>query len=511
GRLTFTAEGPLQSDLRVKAQITARGLDAAAEGTARYVDGAVTGTLRTTVKEADLRPLFGVSQSVLARFSGDMTLAKDRLTLASATGTVAGANLRGRAAIGRALPHSIDAYIDADDINAAAIVAALTGWPEAAVRGDAQSNLWAWPVDPFARGLAADYRGKVVLRSQRAAVTPAWLMRELRATLTLGDAEAKITDLSGGVSGGRVAGTVSLQRGGEGLRADVQMKLTDADAAMLLPAAARPPVSGRVGLDVALTGTGLSPNALVGSLAGSGKVVVDGAQFGALDPHAFEAVMRAADRGLPLDAIRVRDFMSKALDGGQLPVRHAEGALDVASGQVRLQNLTADADGAALAVSGNLDLTQGLIDARLVLTGKADLAGSKPDVFMGLRGPLGAATRTIDVSALSGWLTLRNVDIQAKKLEAIEAAQQKPEAPPIAPSPEIPALMKSEPTPAPPAASHSVAPSAPPLPPAQTIAPAPRPAEPRPRAAQPSPQPPAAAQQQRPAARPPLQLVPQQN
>lgn len=510
GRLTFTAEGPLQSDLRVKAQITARGLDAAAEGTARYVEGAVTGALRTTVKEADLRPLFGVPQSVPARFSGDMTLAKDRLTLAAATGTVAGANLRGRAAIGLALPHSIDADIDADDINAAAIVAALTGWPEAAGRGDAQTSLWSWPVDPFARGLAADYRGKVVLRSQRATVTPAWLMRELRATLMLGDAEAKVTDLSGSVAGGRVAGTIALQRGGEGLRADVQMTLTDADAAMLLPAAARPPVSGRVGLDVALSGTGLSPNALVGSLAGSGKVTLDGAQFAALDPRAFEAVMRAADRGLPLDAIRVRDFMSKALDGGQLPVRHAEGALEVASGQVRLQNLAADADGAALAVSGNLDLTQGQIDARLVFTGKADLAGSKPDVFMGLRGPLGAATRTIDVSALSGWLTLRNVDIQAKKLEAIEAAQ-KPEAPPIAPSPEIPALMKSEPTTSSPAATHSVAPSAPPLPPAQTIAPAPRPAEPRPRAAQPTPQAPPAAQPQRPVARPPLQLVPQQN
>lgn len=510
GRLTFAAEGPLQSDLRVKAQITARGLDAAAEGTARYVDGAVTGALRTTVKEADLRPLFGVPQSVPARFSGDMTLAKGRLTLAAATGTVAGANLRGRAAIGLALPHSIDADIDADDINAAAIVAALTGWPEAAGRGDAQTSLWSWPVDPFARGLAADYRGKVVLRSQRATVTPAWLMRELRATLMLGDAEAKVTDLSGSVAGGRVAGTIALQRGGEGLRADVQMTLTDADAAMLLPAAARPPVSGRVGLDMALSGTGLSPNALVGSLAGSGKVTLDGAQFAALDPRAFEAVMRAADRGLPLDAIRVRDFMSKALDGGQLPVRHAEGALEVASGQVRLQNLTADADGAALAVSGNLDLTQGQIDARLVFTGKADLAGSKPDVFMGLRGPLGAATRTIDVSALSGWLTLRNVDIQAKKLEAIEAAQ-KPEAPPIAPSPEIPALMKSEPTTSSPAATHSVAPSAPPLPPAQTIAPAPRPAEPRPRAAQPTPQAPPAAQPQRPVARPPLQLVPQQN
>lgn len=519
GRLTFAAEGPLQSDMRVKAQIVARGLDAAAEGNARYTDGAVTGALRATVKEADLRPLFGAPQSVPARFSGDMTLAKDRVTLASVSGTVAGANLRGRAAIGLALPHSLDADLDADDINAAAIVAALTGWPDAARGGTQTGNVWAWPVDPFARGLAADYRGKVVLRSQRATVTPAWLMRELRATLTLGDAEAKVSDLSGSVAGGRVAGTVSLKRGGEGLRADVQMKLTDADAAMLLPAAARPPVNGRIGLDVTLSGTGLSPNALVGSLAGSGKVTLDGGQFAALDPHAFEAVMRAADRGLPLDAIRVRDFMGKALDNGQLPVRHAEGALDVASGQVRLQNLTVDADGAALAVSGNLDLTQGMIDARLVFTGKADLAGSKPDVFMGLRGPLGAATRTIDVSALSGWLTLRNVDIQAKKLEAIEAAQQKPAVPPepkpMAPSPEIAPLMKSEPTPPAPAQS------APPLPPAQTIAPAPKPADPR--AAEPRPRvapqaPPAqqapaqhAPAPQRPAPRAPLQLVPQQN
>ena len=45
-------------------------------------------------------------------------------------------------------------------------------------------------------------------------------------------------------------------------------------------------------------GTGLSPVALVGSLKGSGKIVLADGQIAGLDPHTFDAVTRAVDQGL---------------------------------------------------------------------------------------------------------------------------------------------------------------------------------------------------------------------
>ncbi len=92
----------------------------------------------------------------------------------------------------------------------------------------------------------------------------------------------------------------------------------------------------------------------------------------------------------------------------------------MSAGQVRLGKISADSQDATLSLAGTLDLTDGSIDARLVLSGSGVAAGARPDIFMALKGPVAAPTRSIDVSALTGWLTLRAVENQAKKLREIE-------------------------------------------------------------------------------------------
>jgi large subunit ribosomal protein L24 len=48
-----------------------------------------------------------------------------------------------------------------------------------------------------------------------------------------------------------------------------------------------------------------------------------------------------------------------------------------------------------------------------------------------LKGPVAATARSIDVSALTGWLTLRAIENQSRQLREIENAQRqaKPQAP----------------------------------------------------------------------------------
>ena len=83
----------------------------------------------------------------------------------------------------------------------------------------------------------------------------------------------------------------------------------------------------------------------------------------------------------------------------------------------------------------------GLVDARLVLSGAKQAAGSRPDIYMGLKGPIAAPTRSIDLTALSGWLTLRGVENQARQLREIERVAPKPEAPPAVEAPQPPAVQ----------------------------------------------------------------------
>jgi large subunit ribosomal protein L24 len=72
---------------------------------------------------------------------------------------------------------------------------------------------------------------------------------------------------------------------------------------------------------------------------------------------------------------------------------------------------------------------------------------------MALKGPLAVPARSIDVSALTGWLTLRAVENQAKQLREIENAQRQLKPPTPQPkgevAPALPAPIDIRPLPAP--------------------------------------------------------------
>jgi hypothetical protein len=48
------------------------------------------------------------------------------------------------------------------------------------------------------------------------------------------------------------------------------------------------------------------------------------------------------------------------------------------------------------------------------------LAAAKPELSVTLKGPLAAPERTVDVSALLGWLTLRSTELQTRRLQSLE-------------------------------------------------------------------------------------------
>jgi hypothetical protein len=114
--------------------------------------------------------------------------------------------------------------------------------------------------------------------------------------------------------------------------------------------------------------------------------------------------------------------VSRALASGSLKVKQAEGALTLTAGQLRLERVKVSAEDAPLDASGTLDLTNGALDSRLVLSGTGSAGGLRPDIYMALSGPLADPRRSVDVSALTGWLTLRSVEVQARKVKALEEA-----------------------------------------------------------------------------------------
>jgi len=353
-------------------------------------------------------------------FAGNIALTDQDLILSDINVTAAGAALRGKLSAALTAPHRLQGEIEADNIDAPTLIAAAIGMPAAANSG---GTAWAWPGEPFAGGLFGDYGGQIAFKARRLDITPQLTARQFGATLRFGKDELSIDDMSGDVAGGQLAGQLSFQSAREGVKTHAKIALTGADATNLFGSGARPPVTGSLGLSVEIDGAGMSPAALIGSLQGSGKIDLTDAQLAGLDPRAFDAVTRAVDQGLAIDQARISDVVGKALASGRLTIKHAEGTIAVSAGQLRLSNVSADSKDAALSVAGHLDLTDGSIDARLVLSGAGEAAGSRPDIFMALKGPITAPARSVDVSALTGWLTLRQIDIQSKQLREFEKAQ----------------------------------------------------------------------------------------
>ena len=315
----------------------------------------------------------------------------------------------------------------------------------AAIGVPAPSSAAVWGSEPFEAGVVGSLSGQVAVKSARVTLTPRLAAQDVRAVVQFGPSEFALQKIEGGFADGRLTGDLAFERSAEGLSARGQVKIAAADIAELFPGDGRPPMSGRLSVDVDLVGTGRSPIALIGSLNGSGSLQWQDGRVMRLNPAAFEAVARAIDQGLPIDPIRVHDRMELAFANGSLPIPMAEGRLIVSNGQLRLGNPDVRPHGADLSPTGSIDLAENVIDARLVLSGP-EVAGApadtRPEVVIALKGSIDAPRRTLDVASFTSWLALRAVEQQAKRIDVLEAGGEIVPAPTahIGPAPAIPPI-----------------------------------------------------------------------
>jgi large subunit ribosomal protein L24 len=346
----------------------------------------------------------------------------NEFALESMSGAVGGSPVRGKLKVSLLPTRQIEGEIGADSLDLGALVAAAAGMPKPA-RADAQG----WPSEPFADNGLGEFGGRVAFTAARASFTPALTGRQVRGVVRFGAGEIAFEDVEGTLGGGQASGQLVLRQNAEGLAARMRVALMGVDAAAILPSDGRPVVGGRLSVSAELEGSGLSPASLVGSLSGGGTIALEDAQIARLDPKAFGAAISAADKGMAIDASRVRDIVATVLDGGALTIPRLDAVFAVSAGQVRISPTMVYAQGANLTLSASADLSENTLDTRMTLFGPSVSEGmstSRPEILVTLKGPIAAPKRNLDVAALSGWLMLRSVERQARHIDAIEAERR---------------------------------------------------------------------------------------
>jgi uncharacterized protein involved in outer membrane biogenesis len=432
-RLSLTTHGPLNRELSLEGRLVAAAINAAGKGT--------------------------------LRLSGD---APATVELSEVSGTVAGRKAQGKLSLKFGDAPRVDGSIEVESAEAPALVAAAIG-----------RRLTGAASEPFAVA-RSDLAGRIEFKTARATLSPTLEATSLRGVARFSPSEVVFDEVQGELAKGRLGGRLAFVTGADGVSLRGDFSLSGAEVAEFVPGSgARPPVTGRFTLRTDLEASGRSPAAFLGSLAGSGTIALENAEFSGLNPRVFDAVIRAVDLGVAIDADRLRDFVSTALETAKLPVARAEAAFTIAAGQARLSNIVTQSSGADLSAVASLDLGEANLDAVLTLSGAAQQPdGPRPTLVIGLKGPWTSPARTIDASALSAWLALRAVEQQAREVDAMERQQKAREqerllreanVPPVQPPPENPAA---------PGETTSVVPNgtlAPPLPPAINVLPAPKP------------------------------------
>jgi large subunit ribosomal protein L24 len=422
GSLELTVSGPLTGDLKVDGRLVAGGLDATWRGTGRWSDAeAVNAAFDVSVwaRNASLpsqtspQPRFPIV--VKAR-----VLWKDRtVRLDEMTGTVAGTGVRGRLAITRGRSIEVNGNLQLDALDVGPALAAVAGAPLPT------QNPARWQVQPFGRGLLADLSGEIELGVTRAVFTPSLVARQVRSVLRLSGAEVAIEDIDATLAGGRLTGRLELRGAVDALAAKGRLTLAGAEISALSGQAASF-LSGRVGLELEAEGRGPGSASLIGSLRGKGTISLEGVRVAGLAARPFEAPIAAVEQGAPLDPGKVTAMVEAALAAGRLTLPRVETPLTLSAGLLRWGQITAVIDGTELSATGGIDLAEWAIDARLTLSGPAARGDAgRPEIFVLFRGPLESPRRTLDASAFAGWLMLRAVDVQAKRVEELEAARRR--------------------------------------------------------------------------------------
>jgi large subunit ribosomal protein L24 len=364
----------------------------------------------------------------------------------------------------------IEGALEADSLDAPATVAAAIGLP--ARRADSGD---AWSTAPFATG-ASELAGRIEFKAQRATLASALIARQLRGVARFAPASLVFDEVTGEFGNGRLDGRLEFANSAAGLSAGLKLAVTGAEANAMFGEGERPPLAGRVTLQVELAGSGRSPAAFIGSLAGSGSIRLERAQLSGLNPSVFDTVVRAAELGMPIEGSRLREFVTGVLDGSSLQVSRAEAAINVNAGQARFSNIVLRPAGADLEVAANVDLSAATLDAQLTLTGLPVAQGAaRPSVLVTLKGELPAPRRSIDTGPLTSWLTLRAVEQQSRQIDAMERVGREMAPSAVRDAPPAPPPARTRETA--PAASDPASPmnDAPPLPPPIEIPAAPKP------------------------------------
>ncbi|BEV44929.1 AsmA-like C-terminal region-containing protein [Afipia carboxidovorans] len=418
--------------------------------------------------------------------SGRLVVTDDAFALEKFSGKLGAEAVAGNLSLSREGERSLSGNIDVGTLDIRALIAAMLGAEARAATEPLAQGWFGW------RGSLAVKVDKALLPGGAEVTSVSGALRGDGASLALDDGKASIG--SGALSLSGVA-----RRGAADTAIEASLKLDKADAAALkYRELALPP--GQASLRMTLATHGRSATALRNALSGNGVLTLTDAHLPRLAAATFDMVNQASEQ--PMKNEDLKDAVALALDQAPLAAATTDVSFAIKDGRLHADPAAFRTEAAQATISGGYDIPEEQGDLRIAFKATSSALKDAPEIQIFLHGTPQGLTRDVDVAALSSWLSLRAIERETQRLDALEK-EGRPQPPKLQPQPQLQQQIQPQPQVQPPPPRDAVAaPAEMSLPPGEVKLP---PLDPRRRKAA---APPAPASPALPASPPPVTLSP---
>lgn len=423
GEISLRLAGTPAEGMKGEGRVKAVGLDLEGRGEAKLAatgDWSVDGDL--ALQSNDLGPALaaigrltpGAAPPLPARLASKAKAVAEGLRFDEVTGEIAGRRVHAQLAVPFDAAKPFKGAVEFDEAPLAALFAVAASPDALDGRGDARS---VWPSAAFGAAPMRGIVGRLAVKAGRMPLGQGEPATGVGFDLDLRPNAVAAENLAASFAGGRMTGKAVLARKDDDESTlSLSLQLDDAQVERLLGASA--PARGRVSLRAEAQGTGGSIAAIVGSLAGAGTATFADGVVRRLDASAIDRIEPKIEAGLPLEAPAVAGALEREFAAADLGLERAALPFTISSGVIRASEISAESGGLRIGGGLSLDLRRLALDADLTLQPARPDA---PQIGMSLHGPWLSPERRLDATSFVGWLSVRAVERETRRIEAMEA------------------------------------------------------------------------------------------
>ncbi len=251
-------------------------------------------------------------------------------------------------------------------------------------------------------------------------------VNDFTSNVTYKGDELQLNDMAGGWDGGRLSGNLLFTNANGTGFLQSRLALADSDlAGVIWPRDGAPVANGKFGMSLALEASGKSVSEIASSLNGSGEIRLGETSVRGLNLAILAPLLAATDPMQDqINAGKVHPIVETLLNNGEAKLPPLGIPFNVTDGTLRIQNVSVANDLAHLTGDAQIELPQERISATLGIgfnPGAEALSGAEPGIRLNFSGLLASPGKTMDVTDITSYLSLRAFERERRRVERLQA------------------------------------------------------------------------------------------